>query len=99
MTKYFKISHKNFISDIKFLFFVLLFCIITVTGYDFGEKVPECAGPFDKHTPSPIFPDKSDCTKYFECESGGYLIQKTCGDGTKFDVENKICVHKGHDQC
>lgn len=70
-----------------------------INGYDFGEKVPECAGPFDKHTPSPIFPDPSDCTKYFECESGGWLIQKTCGEGTRFDTENNICVHKVTEFC
>uniref|UniRef100_A0A336MAM2 CSON012929 protein n=1 Tax=Culicoides sonorensis TaxID=179676 RepID=A0A336MAM2_CULSO len=83
----------------KFVIILIILSIISTSAYDFGEKVPECEGPFDKDTPSPIFPDPSDCTKFFECESGGYLIQKPCAVGTKFDPEYKICVHKAKGSC
>lgn len=78
------------------ILFMVLFCVFAY-GYDLGEKVSQCAGPFYRN--SPVFPDPADCTKYFECDFGGYLVQKDCGDGTRFDAENSVCVHKTTDTC
>uniref|UniRef100_A0A336M4D5 CSON011550 protein n=1 Tax=Culicoides sonorensis TaxID=179676 RepID=A0A336M4D5_CULSO len=85
---------KGFMTLILFIFASILASSI---AYDLGEKVPQCAGPIYKN--APVFADPADCTKYFECDFGGYLVQKDCGDGTRFDPENNVCVHKSTDSC
>lgn len=72
----------------------LCICLPSNYAFELGEKIPECAGPFYNHKDVPLFPHPESCKKYLECDyGGGYLVEKECGDGTRFDPQLNVCVH------
>lgn len=71
-----------------------------VIGIAFGYELqldPRCQGKFFKN--APIIEHDTDCTKYYECHYAGYLVEKDCGDGTRFDPNTNVCVHLSDYPC
>ena len=42
-----------------------------------------------------MWPDMHDCHNFFECAAGGIPVLKTCGPGTAYCHETRVCDYEG----
>lgn len=81
---------------VEVLFLAILQTCCQVYAISEGEVLRECERPYQR---APLFPDPTNCTRYYECHYDGYLIRKNCPEKTRFNPKKNWCVHKGSKKC
>ncbi|CAG2231381.1 unnamed protein product [Mytilus edulis] len=60
-----------------------------------GDCVPDCK---DNPQGEAYFPDKNDCTQFYQC-SNGQLVSQSCSPATYWSTSKCTCVHFNEDIC